>query len=75
MIKNKRRRISLSGRIERKTYKVYNRVPHFMYLTDFREESLKDVIMQLETGLFTKVTGLEIDHLRSFVMSACLILK
>jgi hypothetical protein len=31
-----------------------------MYLTDYREETLKDVIMQLERGLFTKVTGLKI---------------
>lgn len=29
-----------------------------MYLTDFREYSLKDVIMQLEPELFRKVTGL-----------------
>ena len=31
-----------------------------MYLTDFREHSLKDVITQLEPGLFKKVTGLEV---------------
>ena len=31
-----------------------------MYLTDYREETLKDVIMQLERDLFTKVTGLTI---------------
>ena len=31
-----------------------------MYLTDYREETLKDVITQLETGLFTRVTGLQI---------------
>ena len=29
-----------------------------MYLTDFRERSLKDVITQLEPALFKKVTGL-----------------
>jgi len=29
-----------------------------MYLTDYREFSLKDVIMQLEPDLFRKVTGL-----------------
>ena len=32
----------------------------FMYLTDFREHSLKDVITQLEPGLFKKVTGLTV---------------
>ena len=29
-----------------------------MYLTDYREHSLKDVITQLEPDLFRKVTGL-----------------
>ena len=29
-----------------------------MYLTDFREQCLKDIITQLEPGLFKKVTGL-----------------
>jgi len=33
------------------------RVPIFMYLTDYRERTLKDVITQLEPGLFKKVTG------------------
>ena len=32
-----------------------------MYLTDYRERSLKDVITQLEPGLFKKVTGLTVD--------------
>lgn len=31
-----------------------------MYLTDFREYSLKDVITQFEPGLFKKVTGLTV---------------
>ena len=31
-----------------------------MYLTDYRERSLKDIITQLEPGLFKKVTGLNI---------------
>ena len=31
-----------------------------MYLTDFREHTLKDVITQLEPGLFKKVTGLTV---------------
>jgi len=31
-----------------------------MYLTDYREKSLKDIITQLEPGLFKKVTGLSI---------------
>ena len=32
-----------------------------MYLTDYRERSLKDVITQLEPGLFKKVTGLSVN--------------
>ena len=31
-----------------------------MYLTDFREKKLKDVITQLEPNLFKKVTGLDV---------------
>ncbi|MDD4076012.1 MAG: hypothetical protein PHC80_07955 [Eubacteriales bacterium] len=31
-----------------------------MYLTDYRERSLKDVITQLEPALFKKVTGLDV---------------
>ena len=31
-----------------------------MYLTDYREYSLADIITQLEPGLFKKVTGLEV---------------
>jgi hypothetical protein len=46
--------------IKKKLKQFVTRVPVFMYLTDYREESLKDVITQLERGLFTKVTGLEI---------------
>ena len=31
-----------------------------MYLTDYREKCLRDVITQLEPGLFKKVTGLNV---------------
>jgi hypothetical protein len=31
-----------------------------MYLTDYRERCLKDIITQLEPGLFKKVTGLTV---------------
>lgn len=46
--------------LKEKLLKFITRLPVFMYLTDFREESLEDVIKQLERGLFTKVTGLAI---------------
>ena len=44
--------------IQEKLIKFATRVPVFMYLTDYRERSLEDVITQLEPGLFKKVTGL-----------------
>ena len=44
--------------IQEKLIKFATRIPVFMYLTDYREFSLKDVIMQLEPDLFRKVTGL-----------------
>lgn len=46
--------------IQKKLIKFATRIPVFMYLTDYREYSLKDVITQLEPELFKKVTGLEI---------------
>ena len=46
--------------IQQKLIKFATRVPIFMYLTDFRERCLKDVITQLEPGLFKKVTGLSV---------------
>ncbi len=36
------------------------RIPVFMYLTDFREQTLQDVITKLEPGLFKKVTSLTV---------------
>ena len=44
--------------IQEKLIKFATRIPVFMYLTDFREYCLKDVIMQLEPELFRKVTGI-----------------
>lgn len=46
--------------IQEKLIKFATRVPVFMYLTDYRENSLKDVITQLEPGLFKRVTGLDV---------------
>lgn len=46
--------------IQEKLIKFATRVPIFMYLTDYREFSLHDVITQLEPELFKKVTGLRI---------------
>ncbi len=46
--------------IQEKLIKFATRVPVFMYLTDFREYSLQDVITELEPDLFKKVTGLDV---------------
>lgn len=51
-IKSKRRMI------QEKLIKFATRIPIFMYLTDYREQTLQDIITQLETQLFTRVTGL-----------------
>lgn len=52
---------SMRKQIQEKLIKFATRVPVFMYLTDYRERSLKDVITQLEPGLFKKVTGLDVN--------------
>lgn len=52
---------SLRKQIQEKLIKFATRIPVFMYLTDYRERSLKDVITQLEPGLFKKVTGLFVE--------------
>lgn len=51
---------SLRKQIQEKLIKFATRVPIFMYLTDYRERTLRDVITQLEPGLFKKVTGLTV---------------
>lgn len=49
---------SLRKQVQEKLIKFATRIPIFMYLTDYRERTLKDVITKLEPGLFKKVTGL-----------------
>ncbi|MEB2334927.1 MAG: restriction endonuclease, partial [Anaerolineaceae bacterium] len=46
--------------IQEKLIKFATRVPIFMYLTDYRERTLRDVITKLEPGLFKRVTGLDV---------------
>lgn len=53
-IKNKRKEI------RDKLIKFAARIPIFMFLTDYREETLQDVITEIEPNLFRKVTGLEV---------------
>jgi hypothetical protein len=51
---------TLRKKIQEKLIKFATRIPVFMYLTDYRERTLRDVITQLEPGLFKKVTGLTV---------------
>lgn len=59
---NKRRK-----EIQTKLIKLATRIPIFMYLTDYREYCLKDIITQLEPELFKKVTGLKINDFELLV--------
>ena len=58
---------SLRKQIQEKLIKFATRVPIFMYLTDYRERTLRDVITQLEPGLFKKVTGLTVKEFELLV--------
>ena len=46
--------------IQDKLRKFATRIPAFMYLTDFRENTLHDVITKIEPELFKTVTGLTV---------------
>jgi hypothetical protein len=46
--------------VQEKLVKFATRIPAFMYLTDFRENTLSDVITRLEPDLFAAVTGLTV---------------
>jgi hypothetical protein len=50
----KKRRENLRKKLQR----LITRIPAFMYLTDDREKTVKDIIQQVEPELFEKVTGL-----------------
>jgi hypothetical protein len=51
---------SFREKLQEKLVLFASRVPIFMYLTDYREETLKDVITKLEPELFEKVTNLSV---------------
>lgn len=53
---------SLRKQVQENLLKLAARIPAFMYLTDYREQCLKDVITQIEPGLFMKVTGLTVNE-------------
>jgi hypothetical protein len=53
--------------IQEKLIKFATRIPAFMYLTDFRENTLTDVITKLEPDLFKAVTGLSVQDFNLLV--------
>lgn len=50
--------------IQEKLIHFATRIPVFMYLTDAREKSLKEVILQIESDLFKRVTGITIPEFK-----------
>jgi hypothetical protein len=46
--------------VQEKLIKFATRIPAFLYLTDFRENTLQDVITKIEPDLFETVTGLTV---------------
>lgn len=53
--------------VQEKLIKFATRIPAFMYLTDFRENTLQDVITRLEPDLFLAVTGLTVQDFHLLV--------
>jgi len=53
--------------IQEKLIKFATRIPAFMYLTDYRENTLKDVITKIEPDLFKAVTGLTVEDFNLLV--------
>lgn len=53
--------------IQEKLIKFATRIPVFMYLTDFREHTLQDVITKIEPELFKSVTGLSVQDFNLLV--------
>ena len=53
--------------VQEKLIKFATRIPAFMYLTDFRENTLQDVITKLEPELFRNVTGLTVEDFHLLV--------
>lgn len=53
--------------VQEKLIKFATRIPAFMYLTDFRENTLQDVITKLEPDLFLAVTGLTVNDFHLLV--------
>jgi hypothetical protein len=53
--------------VQEKLIKFATRIPAFMYLTDFRENTLQDLITKIEPKLFETVTGLRVSDFHLLV--------
>ena len=53
--------------LKKRLQRFITRIPAFMYLTDDREKTIKDIITQLEPELFEKVTGLTLSDFEQLV--------
>jgi len=53
--------------VQEKLIKFAARIPAFMYLTDFRENTLQDVITKIDKKLFETVTGLTVEDFHLLV--------
>jgi len=62
--KEKKESNSVKKQIREKLQKFLSKIPVFMYVTDFREEALKDIIESIDGELFTRVTGLTVEDFR-----------
>lgn len=60
LTKEEKERKSKRKEVQGKLIHLVTRIPLFMYLTDFRENKLQDVITKLEPDLFLAVTGLTV---------------
>ena len=58
--KQKKEQDGFKKQLKKKLKKFNTRIPIFMYLTDLREENLKDVITKQEPKVFERVTGLTV---------------
>ncbi|MBX7055990.1 MAG: hypothetical protein K1X36_13635 [Pyrinomonadaceae bacterium] len=58
---------SLRKKVQEKLIKFATRIPAFMYLTDYRENTLQDVITKIEPDLFQTVTGLTVKDFQLLV--------
>ena len=65
----KRKRAAKAERdtLKKRLQRFITRIPAFMYLTDDRERTIKEIIAQDEPELFEKVTSLQLKHFEQLV--------